>query len=254
MIVANRSSGGSGAMKIRSLGAAALSIVLLAGCAAANDDEAVTSSASASDAAGNGVAALPPAEIVGKALAAIRQTTSVHVKGRLVDDYRNVSLDITVAGADETGVLKTSKTTVELITVGGQRYLRLDTASWIAMLGATKGELTAQRASGRWIKLSAADRNFEDLYSVADVEELLRYYDGFNKGPVGALDGQPMISLTSPDVGGDTVYIATTGEPYPIKITSPKSGGTDIAFTEYGATVAEIKAPPNAVDLAKVVS
>jgi hypothetical protein len=54
--------------------------------------------------------------------------------------------------------------------------------------------------------------------------------------------------------GKATVYVATKGEPYPIRLENLAGEGGQIDFSEFGATFEEIKAPPDdqVVDLEKL--
>ena len=59
-----------------------------------------------------------------------------------------------------------------------------------------------------------------------------------------------MLSVTDPSHGG-TLYVSTTGKPYPIEITKSGSSGGKISFDRWNAPVA-LAAPKNAIDLAQL--
>jgi hypothetical protein len=59
-----------------------------------------------------------------------------------------------------------------------------------------------------------------------------------------------VIGVDSSD--GGTLYVATTGEPYPIEITQASGNSTGtVHFDEWNETV-DVKAPTNAVDVSKL--
>ena len=52
---------------------------------------------------------------------------------------------------------------------------------------------------------------------------------------------------------GGTLYIATTGKPYPVEISKGGSGGGKINFDRWNAAVT-VAAPANAIDVAQLQS
>lgn len=74
-----------------------------------------------------------------------------------------------------------------------------------------------------------------------DVAELIEPAGGLTKGKTGISNQRPVISLL--DAGGDfeELYVATSGEPLPQKMSMV--GGGRALFTEYGRDFPDIKAP-----------
>ncbi len=65
------------------------------------------------------------------------------------------------------------------------------------------------------------------------------------------MNGQKVIGLTD-GRGGGTLYVATTGQPYPIQLVSPGNGAEGkITFDQWGTTVT-IAAPKSAIDISKL--
>jgi hypothetical protein len=66
------------------------------------------------------------------------------------------------------------------------------------------------------------------------------------------VNGQPAISVTSTrPAGGGTLYVATTGEPFPLKLEGSKSNEGSVTFDRWNEPV-ELKPPPNPVDFSKL--
>lgn len=75
--------------------------------------------------------------------------------------------------------------------------------------------------------------------------------EDFAKGDRAVVDGVPTIALTSAELG-DTLYVATVGEPNPVRLELP--GGIVVSYSEHGQPVV-IEEPPadEVVDLVTVI-
>jgi hypothetical protein len=86
------------------------------------------------------------------------------------------------------------------------------------------------------------------------VAELLSSEHKVTKGEKKAIRGMETIAIVDPGKDGGTMYIATRGEPYPLRLTSntPSEPGA-IDFLDYGAPVS-LHAPPadQVVDTSKL--
>ena len=97
--------------------------------------------------------------------------------------------------------------------------------------------------------------------SVGELTDIRAFFTGcstptatLTKGAETTVGGQKAIALDRPARKGGTLYVATTGKPYPIEIASPHGGKAGaVHFTDWGQSVA-IAAPKNAIDLAKLKS
>ena len=86
------------------------------------------------------------------------------------------------------------------------------------------------------------------------VAQLLSSQRNVTKGAKKAIHGMEAVALVEPGKDGGTMYIATRGEPYPLRLTSntPSEPGA-IDFVDYGAPVS-FAAPPadQVVDTSKL--
>ncbi|MDY7087941.1 MAG: hypothetical protein SYR96_22900 [Actinomycetota bacterium] len=236
---------------IAALAAAAL---LATGCAGQKDDAGTADPAAPAAPAGNGVEALEAAQILEKAKAALTQAKSFHFKGSMKADEGKIGLDFKIAGEDVFGTMSLDGPKVQLLAVDGKKYIKPDAAFWKMSGGAEQGPVVAQLVGDRWVLVKAGDKSFEGMFSTTDVSELLEPEGTVTKGAVKDVDGKPAITLTDGGADGGTLYIATTGEPYPLKLEGPTPADGALTFTEFGETFADIKAPATAdvVDLEKL--
>ncbi|WP_018351040.1 hypothetical protein [Longispora albida] len=189
----------------------------------------------------NGVAALSPAQIAERARAAVKTITSVHVKGEVPSGTEKIALDLKISGSEgATGTMTVGGNKVSILRIGTSAYFQGDRAFW-AQFG---GNAAANLFEGKWMRTTTEDPNFKDLVSLTDATQLmdavLSGVSAASKGRTQQIDGQPAIEL----IGGDgSLFIATTGEPYPLLLRSSAAGGGELAFTEYNQPVT-LTAPP----------
>ncbi|MEV4350827.1 hypothetical protein AB0J83_40740 [Actinoplanes sp. NPDC049596] len=239
-------------MKLGSIATAVValtSVVALSACGGQDDSKDNSAAApaapatSASTSSGNGVADLTGAEILTKTKAALKAAKSYHVKGSVTNEGQKFDLDLKVAGENLIGYFGTKEGKVELLAVGKQRFYKPDAKFWKATGGA-QGATVAEVVGDRWVKVDPSDTSSSELFGIANIDELLDNEGTVNKGAVKTVDGRQAIALTdTTDKSGGTLYVATEGEPYPVRLEGPTAADGGLAFSEYGATFADIKAP-----------
>jgi hypothetical protein len=84
-------------------------------------------------------------------------------------------------------------------------------------------------------------KDLASLFDVANPDELLKPDGKLTKGKPKEISGVPAIGLVESGSDAGTLYVATTGKPYPVELAG-KDGST-LAFTSIGATFTDIKAP-----------
>jgi hypothetical protein len=217
---------------------AAIAAIALAGCGS-------------SDSSDNGVAAKSPTEIVAAAKAAADTASSVHVSGSLVSGGVPLALDLSlVAGKGGQGRISENGLSFEVIQLEGTAYISGSPSFYTHFAGPA----AAQLLQGKWLKASATTGS---LATLAPLTELSRLIDSavatrgaLTKGGTTTIEGQPAIAVTETAQKG-TLYVATTGKPYPIEITKSGSGGGRITFSKWNQPVA-LSAPKNSVDLSEL--
>ena len=206
-----------------------------------------------SSSSGNGVADKTPAEILAATKAASDTATSVHVAGSIVSDKSPITLDMNLlAGKGGRGQLSESGLAFELIQVGGTVYIK-GSPAFYKHIG---GTAAAQLLQGKWLKAPSSDANFASLSQLTDLRQLvdqtLASHGSLKKSGTTTIAGQKVVGITDTTKGG-TLYIATTGKPYPIEISKGGSGGGKITFDRWNSSVT-LAAPKNAIDVTQLQS
>jgi len=197
---------------------------------------------------GNGVAAKSPAEILAGAKVLADAAKSVHVAGTIHSASSPIALDLSLlAGKGGRGVLSESGLSFELIQIHGTVFIKGSPAFFTHIAGPS----AAQLLQGRWLKASAASGGLAALASLTDlgglVNTALAAHGPLTKGAITTVDGQKAIAVMDPSTGG-SLYVATTGPPYPIKITMGGAGAGSITFEQWNQPVL-VFAPANSIDI-----
>lgn len=198
----------------------------------------------------NGVASKSPAEIVTAASDAINHASSVHVAGSIVSSGTPVSLDLNlVSGKGGRGQMSESGLIFRVVAVGQTVYIQGTPAFWQHNGGAA----AARVLSGRWLKAPATGQ-FSSLAQLTNMQQLmttlLTSHGTLSKAGVTTLRGHQVVAVSDKTRGG-TLYIATTGHPYPIEIRKQGSSGGQIAFDRFNQQVSLI-APAHAIDISQL--
>jgi hypothetical protein len=219
---------------------------MLIGCALA----AVTALAAAACGSSSAITHRSPDAIVAGATRAIDGVHSVRVSGQISDgtSAHPIRLDLQlVNGRGATGSMSENGTSFRLITVGGESYVNGSPQFWRQFGGAA----VATQLRGRWLRASASSGDFASLASLTDVHKLLSAllagHGPLTRGATSTLAGHRVVALHDTSKHG-TLYVATTGPPYPIRIQNDGSDGGELSFSDFDAKVA-LTAPRSSVDV-----
>lgn len=202
----------------------------------------------------NGVSALAADEILERAKGALQQAKSYRMKGNGSSDGKKMSLDFRVSGTDVGGRLTMDGANIEVLAIAGHQYIRPDEKFWSTFAGPDKAHEFAKLMGDKWVAVPNGDKSFGGLFGAANVDEILKPDGTLTKGEPKDLDGTKAIGLVDGGAEGGTLYVATTGEPYPLRMVSTKPAEGQVSFTDFGATFDDLKAPAEAdvVDLAQL--
>jgi hypothetical protein len=195
----------------------------------------------------NGVAGETPAEIVAAARAAAAGAATVHVSGSILSAGKPISLNMElVSGKGGSGQIDVEGMTVDLIALEKAVYVNGDQGLYTRVVGPA----AARVLQGRWLKVPASSASFTPLASVTDLQSLidttLDDHGPLVAAPGSTVDGQSAVAVTDPARGG-TLYVATTGVPYPLEIAKPATGGR-IVFDRWNQPVT-IQPPANPISI-----
>jgi hypothetical protein len=198
----------------------------------------------------NGVAAESPDAILAAAVSSARELKSVRVTGSVVSGGSALAFDLNLAaGEGGEGQLSQAGLGFRMIVIKDEVFINASDAFWRHFGRAA----AAQLFDGRWLK-GPATGQFAGVARLTDVQSLfsafLSGHGKLAKGRLSMVAGQKVIAVNDTTHGG-TLYVATTGEPYPIEIAKAGSGGGRVVFDRYNQPVS-LSAPANAIDLTKL--
>ncbi len=206
-----------------------------------------------SSSSGNGVASKTPTEILAATKVASDAATSVHVAGSIVSGRAPITLDMhLLSGKGGRGQISENGLAFELIQSGSTVYIK-GSSAFYKHIG---GNAAVQLLQGKWLKAPASSSDFAKLSQLTELHQLvdqtLANHGSLTKGGTATVNGQKAVGITDTSNGG-TLYIATTGKPYPIEITKGGSTGGKVTFDGWNKAVT-VAAPANAIDVTQLQS
>jgi hypothetical protein len=204
-----------------------------------------------SSSSGNGVASKSPTEILSAATAAADGASSVHVAGALRSGGSPITLDMDlVSGHGGRGQISESGLAFELIVVDDTVYIKGSPAFYSHFGGGG----AAQLFQGKWLRASASSGELASLASLTNLGRLLEQtiasHGALTKGATTTIAGQPVVELRDTARDG-SLFVASTGHPYPIEIVKHGSEAGHISFTRWDQPVT-LTAPSDAIDLSQL--
>jgi hypothetical protein len=220
---------------------AMLAIALLAGCGSSRPS-------------GNGVGAKTPEQIVAAAEAAAAGAATVHVAGLIVSGNEPISLNMElVAHKGGMGRLALEGLSIELVDLNRAVYIKGNSAFYRRFIGRTAARLLP----GRWLKASAESGPLSALASLTSLGKLidgtLAGHGALTRTPATNLGGQPAVGVRD-TAGGGTLYVASTGAPYPLEILRVRTVADragKVVFDRWNQPV-ELHAPPNPINIKQI--
>jgi hypothetical protein len=222
----------------------------LAMLASACGSSSTTPSATAP--ASNGIAAKPTAQIVTTAYTAMESAVSVRMYGSISESGQRYTVDLTMAPAGVQGSMTApfqgaKLASIDMVLTKGTMYVRSSTL-W-RQVG---GDSIASLIGDRWVILPAGSVAGFPFTNAKAFIKLLKS-GGLNSlakdrvvGVKTTVNGQPAIKLSA---GGAALYIATTGQPYPLEI---RQGSRNALYFQYSGLPASITAPSHPLNLSKL--
>jgi hypothetical protein len=198
----------------------------------------------------NGVASKPPNDIATAASGAVSKVNSVHVAGAVASGSSRFTINLSlVNGKGGTGSMSQGGLSFKIITVNQEVYINGSPTFWRQFGGAS----AAQLLSGKWLK-APANGQFASLAMLTNVRQLfsqlLSTHGTLAKGKTTTVRGQKVVAVDDKSNGG-TLYVATTGKPYPIEIVKNGTNGGRVDFDQFNQPVS-LAAPSNAIDVSSL--
>ena len=201
----------------------------------------------------NGVAAKTADEIVADALEAGKAAQSVYVHGGTTAGTDPLELDLhLVAGEGGEGHLVANGLSFDIVRIDDTAYFKGDEAFWQQFGGAAAATLFQDK----WVKAPADSGDLASLTPLTDIGQLLEGILGehgtLEKGDETEVNGTSAIAVEDTEQDG-TLYVATEGEPYPLKLEGAGDGSSEgtIEFDDWDEEY-ELEAPEDAVDMSQL--
>jgi hypothetical protein len=204
--------------------------------------------------AGNGMVGLPARQVLDAATEAARTASSVHIKGQVAQHGRTARLDLRLKG----GAAGTGGVGTVALDAREFRITRLGTYLYVTGGPGAFTELgpAGKLLEGKPVRVGAADPRFTEVAGFTDLRRifalLLEPGAGLSKGDRKDVNGLPALALRNAAGTGGTLWVATSGPPYPLRLDAPQSPDATVSgmldFGEYGAPV-PLTPPTGAVDL-----
>lgn len=204
-----------------------------------------------SSSSGNDVASKSASEILAASKAAADSASSVHVTGSLTNNGTPIALNLSLAsGHGGRGQISQGNLSFELIVLGDTIYIK-GSPAFYSHFG---GSAAAQLFQGKWLKAPVSGGELGSLAALTNFGQLLNQtltsQGALTKGPTSIVAGTPVIELRDPARNG-SLFVATTGKPYPIQIVKQGSETGHITFTDWNRPV-PLSAPAGAIDLSQL--
>jgi hypothetical protein len=193
---------------------------------------------------GNGIESKSASAILASAVSAAEGAKTVHVSGYGTTEGSKVKIDLALDRENGAkGSITKGKLSVHLIRVGSRAYIN-GGAELYEQYG---GPEAAKLLKGKWLEASATSGELAALNGLTNLKALLGdlekgHSSSLDKGSVQTVDGKKAIAITDKQKGG-TLYVATTGKPYPIELVKTGSEGGRFTFSEWDKPIS-ISPPP----------
>jgi len=199
----------------------------------------------------NGVPDMAPNEILPQIQKDVAGAKSVHIVGTGKAGGTPIALDLQLAtGKGGSGHVEVGGFGFDIVRIGDKLYFKADAKA----LEHYAGGVAAQLLADRWFEVPANSGGFGSFAPFTNLQELTKQIltatGSVEKGDETTIDGQKAIAITDTSKGG-TLYVATTGPAYPLKLEAGKKNTGSISFTDWDQPVT-LTAPKGAIDYGKL--
>ena len=197
----------------------------------------------------NGEEAKSATQVLADAKKAATAASSAHVSGSIRSSGTPITLDLSTArGKGAKGSMSTNGLSFDLVRVGDTLYIRGSDAFYKRFAG----DAVARFLHGKWLKAPATEGRLKTLAPLTSIKSLFASIASHH----GKLANDGKTTYKGADVvairdtsDGSKLYVAATGQPYPVAIVGAKKGqsGT-ITFDDWNKSVS-LSAPSGAIDI-----
>ena len=199
---------------------------------------------------GGGIASEAPQKIVNDSLAAANGLKSVHAAGTINSGSQHIAIDLQlVDGVGGRGRISLNGLSFQLVGIDHYAYMQAPPAVW-RQAGAPAA--AARLLQGKWLRTPATGQ-FASIARLTDIHQLFAQLLGergqkLKTGGVRTVAGRKVVAVNG---GQGTLYVAASGEPYPVAVIKSGSPGGRLGFDRFNQAV-RLSAPTNTLDLSGV--
>ncbi|MCC9306978.1 hypothetical protein LN042_07630 [Kitasatospora sp. RB6PN24] len=235
---------------------AVLCVVLAGAVTACGSSKGTSSQAAAPGSAsqsGSNLSALSASQVLDQAKAAMGSLSSMHAKGYVTTDSDKITLDLSAGkNKDCTGTVSSaSDGSMQIIHTSAGTWMKPD-ATFLQNIASHEnskaGAAAVQLFQGRWLTGGQDDPDLQSMAAMCDLMANMADDDskqtGATKGSATTVNGTPALTVqVSDDSGPSTVYVATQGQPYLLRMENKGSDGGSVDFSDFNKPL-NIQAPP----------
>lgn len=204
----------------------------------------------------NGIESKSTDQIISAARSAAESAKSVHVAGSVTTAGASLTLDLELdSSKGAKGKISEGGLSFELVRIGDTAYINGSPSFYEHFAGREAAKLL----KGKWLKAPSNTGSLATLGSLTDTKQLIGSAlaaagKRLKKGSVSTVNGQKAIAVKDTTHGG-TLYVATTGKPYPVQIEGGPSSAGKVTFEDWNKPVT-LSAPPaqDVIDITKLKS
>jgi hypothetical protein len=203
----------------------------------------------------NGEASKSAKQITLDSVKAAESATFMRINGNVTCSGQPVGLDAFISknGDGAKAALTIGGKPVQLVVSGKDGYVAAEPTVWSQFPG-VNGAAIGQFLDGRPLKFPVNNAKFAELVACAGPSALFAQLkadagSATNKGET-KYNGQSVVAV---DGTNGTLYVATSGNPYPVALVKKGKGGGTIKFSAWNQPFS-VPVPTNAVDLSQVPS
>jgi hypothetical protein len=189
--------------------------------------------------------ALSADQLADKAFAALSAATSFHTWGTtLAASGATVHFDMHLGMTGGYGTVRAHGQTIQIRTVDERTYLRGPDAYYRKLVPADKRATVLPLLHGKWLHVPQGSKQFFAFARLTSIEVFRTHLPASASGGSYKSGGPKMVRGMAAasfidQSGGNFIYVAETGRPYPLEITSGPYNKTEFGSWNKPVTVSE---------------
>lgn len=201
---------------------------------------------------------LSAGDILAAAGTAANAKGAVHTVASLVQGKESASVVNDTGAKNGRQVITSGKQHTEILLVDGIAYLRANEEALLEFFGFPPDD--ASKHADKWLSFTVPDPGYGELVETLDMPTMIENITltgDLTKTAVTTIEGRRVIGIRGehPQGGTGTLYVASEGEPLPVRLDIADQEGSNgsIVFSDWGKTVS-LKAPSSATPMSDAIT